>query len=346
MQNFHALLDAVQKNCYITDARHARDMTLCTYLLEMRQYYRWEHEMSVFDIPPKDDLGNWLVTREKLWDQVETCDYEHIPAGTQHHEPFDSESINRELIPQGYVYSAGLGRFRKPHFFLGQLLQHEQRHGFTILVSGCEYARDLIAPPAAMQNRTIFLRRESVRRMLWEKIEEWQWKKQAGPMERVLSHYNFEQDPEEALDLLTDAECEAMILHELGEGLVGDKLGEAWETMLLTLSSKKPEIMARAVRDNLADCLSTLPELIQRQAHASIHFYFANFDGMRKQLFPAALKAYENWVESGDISSLQDVVDQGREHWERIANALLANADPADGDKALERTMEENHAIL
>ena len=30
------LVDAVQANCHITDARHARSMTLCTYLLEIR----------------------------------------------------------------------------------------------------------------------------------------------------------------------------------------------------------------------------------------------------------------------------------------------------------------------
>ena len=37
-----ALVAAVRTNCHVTDARHARDMTMCTYLLEMRELYRWE----------------------------------------------------------------------------------------------------------------------------------------------------------------------------------------------------------------------------------------------------------------------------------------------------------------
>ena len=39
---FDRLVEAVQANCNITDARHARNMTMCTYLLEMRELYRWE----------------------------------------------------------------------------------------------------------------------------------------------------------------------------------------------------------------------------------------------------------------------------------------------------------------
>jgi hypothetical protein len=49
------------------------------------------------------------------------------------------------------------------------------------------------------------------------------------------------------------------------------------------------------VRDNLADCLSTLPQLIERDAACSIHFYFANFGGMRATLFPLLAGAYRSW---------------------------------------------------
>lgn len=36
------VLDAVRRNCHIADARHAREATLCTYLLQMRDLYCWE----------------------------------------------------------------------------------------------------------------------------------------------------------------------------------------------------------------------------------------------------------------------------------------------------------------
>ena len=47
MSNFPQLVQSVQRNCHIADARHAREMTLCNYLLEMREFYRWEHEVPL-----------------------------------------------------------------------------------------------------------------------------------------------------------------------------------------------------------------------------------------------------------------------------------------------------------
>ena len=36
-----ALLEAVQTNCHIADARHAQDLSLCTFLLQIREFHRW-----------------------------------------------------------------------------------------------------------------------------------------------------------------------------------------------------------------------------------------------------------------------------------------------------------------
>ena len=324
MRNFHQLIDSIQNNCYITDARYARNMTMCTYLLEMRQYFRWENDIPFSQNPPKDELGNWLIERENLWNDVEERPYVPLHIGGDLKDPFDSEAINHQLIPEGYVYSAGYGRFHRPHFFLGELLSHEQRNGFTILVAGCEYARDLIAPPAALQNRTIFLRREAVRRLIWDKYEEWRWKMRDNTPANAFACYDFETNPDAALESMTDNESEAMILHELGEGLAGELLGERWEDMLSAISSIKAEIMARAVRDHLADCLSTLPALLESEAKCSLHFYFANLNGMRKALFPLAFQAYQQWLVSGDMKPMIDAASIGKDHWLNMGRKLLA----------------------
>ena len=84
------------------------------------------------------------------------------------------------------------------------------------------------------------------------------------------------------------------------------------------------EIMARAVRDHLADAISTLPALLRNRQEASIHFYMANLTSMRKHLFPALLAAYSDWLESRDTSRLEELVDKSREHWERVAADMLA----------------------
>ena len=327
MRNFPQLANVVQHNCDISDARHAGDYGLCTFLLKMREYYRWENELPFARALPKDELGDWLKTRERQWDGIEADSFAPLPLARGETEPFDADTANRELLPQGIVYSAGYGRFQKPLFFLGRLLRVEERAGFTILISSCEYARELAAPPAMLQGRTIFLRQESVRRFLWEKIEEWQWRKQDNAMARALASYRFMTDTEVALDRMADNEMETMILHEVGEAMAGELLGEQWRVMVAAMARTKAEPVARAVRDLLADCLSTLPELIARANLPALHFYFATFDAPRRHLFLQAMLAYEHFLKHGDLDRLAQVTRDGKDRWLAVARNLLAQSE-------------------
>jgi len=334
VDNLSALIDTVQKNCTIADARHARDMTMCTFLLEMREYYRWEMEIPYGARLPKDELGDWLNARESLWDAVEEEDFAPLPLSATGIDPFEADDINRALIPLGLVYSSGLGHFRKPHFVLAELKRAEVREGVQVLVAGCEYARDLIAPPAAMRGGSIFLRMDAVRRLLWNKFEEWQWKEKDTALGRAFAHYDFERNIERGLDRMAEAESEAMILHEIGEARAESLLGEAWNTMLGQLTSRHAELLARAVRDHLADCLVTLPTLLEREAIGSLHFYLANLSGLRRALFPALPQAYESWLGSRDTARLAELVSRAETHWLDAARQLTAayHRDPAQGD--------------
>lgn len=322
MRNFPDIVGAIQTNCDISDARHAGDYTLCTYLLKMREYYRWENELSYFLPVPQDDLGIWLTAREQMWENMETIPLASVPLKDGPADPFDIDSINRDLVPRGYVYSAGYGRFNKPLFFLGRLLKQEQRQGFTILLSSCEYARELAAPPAMLRGRTIFARRESARRFVWEKIDEWRWQKRDNAMRRALACYGFAEN-ECTLDRITDDALRVMILHEIGEGLVGESLGDAWHSLMIGLARSRAELIARAVRDHLADCRCTLPALLERNDCASLHFYFANLDGLRRELFLDLQSAYHHWVEDGDQRPLQGAVARGAEYWFNVAQSLI-----------------------
>lgn len=337
VENLSALIDTVQKNCTIADARHARDMTMCTFLLEMREYYRWEMEIPYGARLPKDELGDWLNARENLWDTVEGEEFSPLPLSESGIDPFEADDINRALIPLGLVYSSGLGHFRKPHFVLAELKRAEMREGVQVLVAGCEYARDLIAPPAAMRGGAIFLRMDAVRRLLWNKYEEWQWKEKTSALGRAFAHYDFEHDVERGLDRMAEAESEAMILHEIGESRAEILLGEEWNSMLGRLISRHAELLARAVRDHLADCLVTLPTLLERKATGSLHFYLANLSGLRRALFPTLSLAYERWLLDHDTSALLQTVTAAQSHWLDTARYLTAlyHCDPQQGDAAL-----------
>ncbi len=336
--NLGQIVATVQRNCHISDAHYAGDFTMCIFLLKMREFYRWENQIPLSGSLPRADVGQWMQEREQLWEGMETSAFEPLTLGAARLDPFDAEGINRALVPQGYVYSAGYGRFNKPHFFLGALQRAEQREGCTVYVSTCEYARDLVAPPAMLQNGNIYLRQESLRRYLWERIEEWQWNRNNEAMARALACYGFdvearagtrapvtaESHMDEFLDRMTLVETESAILHEVGEALAGERLGPAWHELLTTLSRTKGELMARAARDILADCLSTLPRLVKDQNNAALHFYFANFQGMRRHLFPQVLTAYRRWAENQDLEAFRRAIQDGAQHWHETTQQMLA----------------------
>ena len=321
-QEHQHIAQTVQHNCHISDARYAGNYTLCVYLLKMREYYRWEKAHPFSAALTNDDVGRWLTEREQLWEQVERNTFEPISTDGETFDPFESGDINARLIEHGLIYSAGIGQKSKPHFFLGDLLRKEKINGYTIYISAREYARDLTSPPAMSQGTDIYIRRESFRRMLWEKLETWRWNRPQNAMASAIGYYDFDNDLEASLDEMTDHELGAAILHEIGEIRAGEIL-PGWAEMISDIAVTKAEIMARAVRDHLADAISTLPALIEKQQQASLHFYFANLTSMRQLIFPSLLNAYRQWTDNGDIEVLNRLVDKSAQHWRQIAQQML-----------------------
>jgi hypothetical protein len=323
INNLSPTLDAVRFNCHIADAQHATDYTLCVYLLKMREYFRWEHDIPFTATLPHQALSDWLTQRESRWESLQEQPFKPVPVLDSQHDPFDAETINHALNKLGYVYSSGYGPGLKPMFFLGALESRGTRSGYTLVVSGKEFARDLASPPAMSQGKTIYVRRESLRRMLWEKVEEWRWNKPANAMQSALDCYDFDNAIDQSLDTMTDNELQSAILHEIGEVKAGERLGSEWESMLAGLPHCKAEIMVRAVRDHLADALSTLPGLLAEMNPASLHFYVANMTSMRKQLFPKLLAAYEIWAVTGNTRDLERLAGQAAAHWQELAEKIL-----------------------
>jgi hypothetical protein len=178
---------------------------------------------------------------------------------------------------------------------------------------------------------------DAVRRLLWNRYEEWQWKEKDTALGRAFAHYDFEHDIERGLDRMSEAESEVMILHEIGEARAESLLGEDWNAMLGQLTSRHAELLARAVRDHLADCLVTLPTLLEREAYGSLHFYLANLSGLRRALFPALPLAYEHWLLDHDPAQLMAAVRSAEAHWLAAARRLVAlyRQDPAQSDLAI-----------
>jgi len=338
------LSNNVQLNCHISDARHAGNYTLCVYLLKMREFYRWEQQFAFGENLSQADIGDWLSRRESLWDEVESDDYHFLSIADERYEPFDSDTINQSLEVNNLVYSGGYGVKDKPHFFLAELESKQSIGDYTIYTSAKEYARDLTSPPAMSHHKTVFIRRESFKRLIWEHTDEWRWNKPENAMARAIRCYDFDNDLETALNDMTDNEINAAVLHEIGEIQAGEKLAD-WHQMMADITFTQAEIMARAVRDHYANTLHTLPSLIESNNDASIHFYFANLTNMRKHIFPSLMDAYNQWCENRDIKSIEQTISTSLDHWKNIAEQMLAlhQQDAEQCSVRIEALVNNNH---
>ena len=317
------LTKAVQQNCHIADAVHAGDYTLCVYLLKMREFYRWENGDRFSVNLENKTVGSWLRQREALWDTLDNVGYQEIELDNKLLSPFESGSINNNLLQHQLVYSGGIGVNNRPHFFLAELEHHEQNNDYVLYIAGKEYARDMSAPPAMSHKNNIYIRKESFRRLLWEKLETWRWNKPDNALGRAFACYDCQNNLDDALIKMTETEIDNVIQHERGEIQAGNLLGDEWHELLFSLPQSKASIMLRAIRDHLADSLTTLPSLLEKNSPASWHFYFGNLNNMRKDLYPSLIKGYDEWYKTGSLSKMMEVIKDGKQHWSKLCIQVL-----------------------
>ncbi len=339
-----ALVDAVQHNADVSDARHAGGYPLCVYLMKLRDFYRWWKGVGFNDPLDREALGKWIPAMEEHWERLDENAGEPVdlplPCGPL--DCFDCTAINAVLNPLGYAYAAGYGRAGAPVFFLARLKHSEavdnpEEPGkggapLRLIVSGEELARSLDAPPAMSAPGWIFVRRDALARYLAGMVEEWNWKREDNAMGRVVSYYGFDRDPEAALEKLLETEQENVILHEIGERIAGALIGDGWQSMLRRTDDPLTELKIRAVRDILADCLASLPACVTLENWPSLDFYYANMTPLRRELFPGFCNAYRAARASGHYRSLAPVIASAREHWLAVSRQLPRCApDALDG---------------
>lgn len=342
--NVSELKDNVQYNCSISDASHAGQYTLCIYLLKMREYYRWEQGLGFDDRIDNNKIGQWLTRQESAWEELESASLVPVSVDGTTYDAFDSENINDAINDTGLVYSAGYVLRGKPHFFLAELEEEIQQDDYRIYISGKELARELSAPPALSQGRNIYIRSESLRRTIWEKVEESLWNKSESPLVRAISYYDFENNLQDSLQEMCEKELRTLVAHEIGEIKAGNIIGtEIWSDLLHEVQSTPLELMLRAIRDNLADCISTLPDLIEANDPARLHFFIATISNMRHAIFPSLRKTYDEWLHTGSITSMAEISATGIDHWGKIARDVIdlydkGGASPLDDFAALIET--------
>lgn len=320
---FEDLTGEVQLNCDRADARYAQNFGLCSYLLRMREYYRWKMGFDFLAKLDPKEITPWVMDQEDLWEELEEEAFAPLTLPSGKVDPFAAEAVNEELVQEGLVYGGGLGPSGRPLFFLAELVEARDLDGVKVLITGKERARGMMAPPALSRADHLYVRMEALKDWLWGKYEEWAFHQEGSLAKRAFAHYPFATDPVAALEAMAEKEREVMIRHELGETELNRIWGDAWHEMILDLIPTKAEHILRGIRDLAADCRSTLPYLIERGERASLDFFFFNLTGLRKQLDPVLFSAYESYVEGGDFQGLLEASRKGAERWFQEGSRFL-----------------------
>lgn len=332
MIDIQTLTSQVKRNCNISDAKYWGSYSLCGLLLRLRELYRAEKGIKPWENIQQKDIGEWIAERENLWRELEHKNFEDIAVNGNVYGPFEVEKINAELEKEGLIYGAGLGVHMKPSFFLADIISKETVDGFTVYLAGNEYARDLSDYPAMLQDRSIFVRVDTTKLLLWQRFEEMRCKKFKGALAFAFSKYGIvpEEEPSEDVDRriyqVARSEAETFIHHELGEAFEGEKIGDEWKTFLTSLPDGRAELFARAVKDVMSDTSENgmLKYIIEKRKEGSLGFYIVFLGGLRKVIFPEILNAFQKFVETADWTLIDNARKDGYKKAEGYAERLLS----------------------
>jgi hypothetical protein len=321
----------IKHNCNISDARYWGTYSLCGLLLRLRELYRAETGVALWEKIQRTEIGEWIAKRERLWKELQNENFGDISVNGNVYGPFEVERINAQLEKEGLVYGAGFGLHMKPSFFLADIISKENVDGYTVYLAGDEYARDLSDYPAMLQDRSIFARVTPTRLLLWSRFEEMRCKKSKSALAYAFSEFGIspEEEPSEDIDRkmsgVARSEAETYIHHELGEAFEGERIGEEWKVFLSSLQGGKAELFARAVKDILSDTSpkGMLKFIIRKQKASSLAFYIVFLSGLRKVIFPEILSAFEKFVASGEWTFIDEARRSGYGKAEGYSEKLL-----------------------
>ena len=325
------LATQVKKNCNISDAKFWGYYSLCGILLRLRELYRIEAGLRPYEKIHQEDVGAWMTDRESLWRELEHKDYENISINGNLFNPFAVENINEILRNEGLIYGAGYGLHMKPSFFLADVHSKHAIDGFHVSITGREYARDLSDNPAMLQDRTIIVRTDTIRQLLWQRFEELQCNKTKEALTFAFSQYGIHSEEMPSEDMygriqgVAHSEAETYVYHELGEAVEGMKIGDNWKLLLTDLSDGRAGLFARGVKDVLADTSEKgmLQFIIDQRKAGSLGFYRVFLGGMRKIIFPEMSGAFKTFSETKDWGIIDQARKEGYRRAEQYVNRLI-----------------------
>jgi len=338
----------IKLNCNISDAGYWGYYSICGLLMRYRDIYMHEHSMMPWEKVVTEEITPWIAERETLWQGLEDSGLKELQIGNRSYDPFDVEGIGDALKERGLIYGSGYGMFLKPTFFLGYLEGSEELYDYNVFYVGRELCRDLFAAPTMLQGRCIYLRKDILRIILWEKLLQRSPNKFSGVLDKYFSE--FDLDGKDAysdgfarrIELVVNLISKLFVMHEIGEA-VEDDYSYDWVCVLGECGDKFVEIYMRGIKDILADTsfLGPLNALIKNQDQDLMGFYMVFLEGMRKELFPEIKDAFRRFIETSEWSLIEEARVAGYEKACKLREDVLTlrkdSKDQADFITALKR---------
>jgi len=323
------LKEQVKLNCVISDARFWGYYSICGLLMRLRELYRSEKNLMPWDGTPKEGISEWIAATEAQWKSLEHEHFRPIEIGGDSYGPFDVDGLNALLNREGFVYGGGYGRFNKPTFFLAALEKKRELYDYSVYYSGKELCRDLSTSAAMLQGRCIFMRTEALKTLLWDKFRELQGRRFGGLLKEAFSSCGIQgseplEEIDERIGTLSSEVSELLVLHETGEAFEDDN-SEEWLQILNENTDRAAEFYVRGVKDLLADTSDKGPlkYIVGERKKALLNFHMAFLDGIRKELFPEIVDAFQRFSDSGDWSLLEEARRAGYRRAEELRAHIL-----------------------
>jgi hypothetical protein len=327
MPELDSIVSQVLRNCRISDSRHAGFYSVCGLALRLRDLYKWEKGLEPWVEKESSEVLEWIGDKEETWNELAEKDFDDLTVFGNAYHPFDVEGINAVLEPHGLFYGAGYVYSLNPTFFLAILEEKRQVDGITVYLLGHELARDLFTVPALSQDNCIVLRKESAKLFLWDRIF---FIRKSGryALRYGLENYGLkEQDTKalrKSLARISAAEMQTYMYHELGEIKDTVFARDTWRGIVAAFPYTPIELLARTVKDLLADTnqYGTLQYIVREHRTASLAFYVAFLDGLRKELFPEMVEAFREFTKTHNWKVIEQATTSGHKTARRYAKAI------------------------
>ncbi|GAB4410440.1 MAG: hypothetical protein OHK0032_06180 [Thermodesulfovibrionales bacterium] len=311
--DIRGLIEQIKLDCNISDAGFWGYYSICGLLLRLRELYRDENSLLPWAEIPREDMSVWIASREAIWKTLENKRLMPLRIDGRVYDPFEIDEINAVLGRAGLIYGGGYGRFNKPAFFLARLKSRRELYDYHIYYAGDELCRDLSSSVAMLQGRCIFMRLESLKTLLWEKFQELRSRRFGGALKEAFSSYGIEgtESPSEELykkiGTISDEISELFILHELGEAVEDYQSGE-WLGILSQNRDRLTEFYMRGIKDLLSDTsdMGPLKYIANKKERYLLNFYMIFLDGIRKEVFPEIMDAYQRFIEGNDWTIIEN----------------------------------------